>query len=91
MFEWDERKNLANIAKHGIDFRDVRPVFADRRALILEDRRKAYGEARFVILCPLQERMVHVTYTRRGTTFRIISARRANARERRHYERLRED
>ena len=26
-FEWDENKRLANIAKHGIDFRDAMDVF----------------------------------------------------------------
>ena len=26
-FEWDESKNKANIAKHGIDFNDVPDIF----------------------------------------------------------------
>lgn len=33
MFEWDEEKNRANRAKHGVDFHDVRAVFSDSYAL----------------------------------------------------------
>jgi uncharacterized DUF497 family protein len=86
MFEWDEQKNAANIAKHGVDFEDVIPAFFDKNALIAQDNRKDYGEDRFVILCPVDRRILHVTYTLRGTAVRIISARSANSRERRYYE-----
>jgi uncharacterized protein len=80
MFEWDEQKNAANL-----DFGDVIPVFFSKEALIMQDKRKDYGEERFVILCPVDGRMLHVTYTARGEDVRIISARRANNRERRYY------
>ena len=86
MFEWDEQKNAANTAKHGIDFEDVIPIFYSRNALIARDNRKDYGEDRLIILCPLDGRMLHVTYTIRGAAVRIISARFANSRERRYYE-----
>jgi uncharacterized DUF497 family protein len=86
MFEWDEQKNAANIAKHGIDFEDVIPVFFSREALVAQDNRTDYGGDRFIILCPLDGRILHVTYTTRGAAIRIISARPANKRERRYYE-----
>jgi uncharacterized DUF497 family protein len=44
-----------------------------------------------VILCPIRGRLHHVTYTLRGAARRIISARKANAREQRKYEQQRED
>jgi uncharacterized protein len=53
-FEWDNEKNRRNIAKHGIDFRVVRPVFASFEALVLRDERREYGEDRLIILCPLK-------------------------------------
>jgi len=87
MFEWDEDKNRTNLEKHGIAFEDVLSVFESREALILEDRRRDYGEARYVILCPLEEVLVHVTYAVRSASIRLISARRASRRERRDYER----
>ena len=52
--------------------------------------RTDYGERRFVILCPLVGRLIHVTYTMRDTNRRIISARKANRREHRIYERNRD-
>jgi uncharacterized DUF497 family protein len=87
MFEWAEGKNRKNFEKHGIAFEDVLPVFASREALTLEDRRRDYGEARYIILCPLKDGLVHVTYTVRGGSVRLISARRASRREKRDHER----
>lgn len=81
MFEWDEDKNRTNLEKHGIAFEDVLSVFARRAALALEDRRRDYGEPRYIVLCPLEDVVVHVTYTVRGGKIRLISARRAGRRE----------
>jgi hypothetical protein len=91
MFEWDESKNRQNLEKHGIAFEEVLSVFANREALALEDKRRDYGEPRYVVLCPLQEVLVHVTYTVRGASIRLISARRASRREKRDYERRKSD
>ena len=91
MFEWDEGKNQQNLDKHGIAFEDVLSVFANREALTLEDKRRDYGEPRYVVLCPLQNMLVHVTYTVRGGSIRLISARRASRREKRDYERRKPD
>jgi hypothetical protein len=87
MFEWDEDKNRRNLEKHGVAFEDVLAVFASRESLGLQDRRKDYGEPRYVVLCPLGDVLVHVTYTVRGGSIRLISARRAGRREKREYER----
>jgi uncharacterized protein len=91
VLEWDESKNQRNIEKHGIAFEDVLSVFANRNALALEDKRRDYGEPRYVVLCPLQDLLVHVTYTVRGGNIRLISARRASRREKRDYERRKAD
>ena len=86
-YEWDETKRQSNVRRRGIDFLDVLPCFSDPQRLIEEDARREYGERRFHLLCPLRERLYHVTFTARGQDTRIISARRANKREQRHYER----
>jgi uncharacterized DUF497 family protein len=39
------------------------------------------------LFCPLRGRLYHVTFKERGQHIRIISARRANQREQRHYGR----
>jgi uncharacterized DUF497 family protein len=91
MFEWDESKNQRNLDKHGIAFEDVLSVFANSESLVLEDKRRDYGEPRYIVLCPLEHVLVHVMYTVRGGNIRLISARRASRREKRDYERRRAD
>jgi uncharacterized DUF497 family protein len=89
--EWDEAKRQSNLNKHGIDFRDLGPVFDDAGRIEVEDRRRDYGEPRRVLFGSLHERLLHVTYAVRGSAHRIISARKANLREQRFYERYRAD
>ncbi len=45
LFECDESKNKANIAKHGIDFNDVPDIFR-HPMLALRDDRADYDEER---------------------------------------------
>ena len=37
-FEWDENKDRANIAKHGVGFDEARRIFSDPHVIIREDR-----------------------------------------------------
>jgi len=90
-FRWDEVKRRANLVKHGIDFRDLGPLFVEPHRIEIEDQRRDYGEPRLVLLGPFHGRLLHVTYTIRRGVRRIISARRANQREQRFYERYRGD
>ncbi len=86
MTTWDESKRLANLAKHGVDFRDLEGLDWER-SLIFEDRRKDYGEMRLIAMTPLGMRLHVVVFVERGGERRIISARRANSREVAFYER----
>lgn len=78
-FEWDPAKNAMNKAKHGLDFEDAPFVF-DGRMLTAVDTRE-YGETRYSAYGLLFGRVVNVIYTIRGDCTRIISLRKANARE----------
>jgi uncharacterized protein len=82
--EWDPAKRKANIAKHGIDFRDCTSVFTDPHAQIREDRTQSEDRS-IVIGADDLGRVLVVAYTWRGDTIRIISARRASPGERRAY------
>jgi uncharacterized DUF497 family protein len=84
-FEWDEGKRAANLAKHGVDFASVEE-FDFESATILLDNRKDYGENRQNALGFIGIRLHVLTFTRRGETLRIISLRKANAREVKSYE-----
>jgi uncharacterized DUF497 family protein len=75
----------SNLEKHGVDFVDAVLVLA-AAPLILEDMRRDYGEQRCLALGELRGLLFAVTFTIRNGAFRLISARRANARERSRYE-----
>lgn len=61
------------------------PVFAGR-ALTFEDLRQPYDEPRYLTVGTLAGRMVIIAHTLRGDATRIISMRKANARERARYQ-----
>jgi uncharacterized protein len=83
-FEWDERKRESNLLIHRVDFIDVLSIF-DGATLEMVDDRFYYGETRIRCLGEIEGRVYVVVYTWRGVNRRIISARKANARERRTY------
>ena len=84
-FEWDPHKEVENVRKHGIDFTTASQVWSGPVYEQIDDR-KDYGETRILTFGISESRVLAVLYTWRGTTRRIISARRSNARERRRHE-----
>lgn len=84
-YEWDPNKAKSNYKKHGVKFADAVGVFEDENALTIEDEHK--GEDRFITIGrDLLSRILVVVYTFRDIVIRIISARKATARERQMYE-----
>jgi hypothetical protein len=79
-FEWDPGKRAANLLKHGLDFKDVAEIF-EGAILTNVDMRKDYGEIRHQCVGKLKSRIVVVVYTKRGNSYRIITMRKANERE----------
>ena len=84
-FEWDARKAVSNLGKHGVDFADAATVLHDDRAVTVRDEMS--GEERFVTVgTDALGRVLTVVYTWREERARLISARRATRREQREYE-----
>ena len=84
-FEWDEPKNQVNIRKHGVSFETASRIF-DRPMLTRRDRRKDYGEARYLSIGELENAaLVVVAHTDRAGRIRLISARPASGKERQAY------
>ena len=83
-FEWDDAKNRANRAKHGVAFEAVAGFDFDG-ARVVEDSRSDYRESRRVAFGEIAGRLYVLVYTWRDTTMRIISLRKANKREQRYY------
>ncbi len=84
-FEWDEAKARLNLRNHGLSFEVAREAFDDFYAYEWADEREDYGEERFNITGMVQGRLITVTFTIRETKLRLISARKAEPRERRRY------
>lgn len=84
-FEWDEAKSEQCRKGRGFSFVDVLPAFSDPARMIEPDRRYEYGEERFCLYGSIEKRLFVVIYTVRRETIRIISARKANKRERKRY------
>lgn len=82
--EYDPDKRQRTLLERGLELADAGDVFASRH-VTFEDRRKDYGEARWVTLGTLAGRMVFVAWTGRGRSIRIISMRKANEREQKRY------
>ena len=87
-FEWDPRKDRANQTKHGVSFDEATTAFLDEFARVIPDTEHSDDEERFVLLgLSIALRVVVVCHCYRESEHivRIISARRADASERRHY------
>lgn len=82
---WDTAKARANLAKHGVAFRDAQKVF-DGPMVQFPDRRQDYGEDRFLAVGKDGAACLVVAFTRRSGTVRLISARKASKYERELYE-----
>ncbi|WP_199200484.1 BrnT family toxin [Alkalicaulis satelles] len=84
-FEWDEEKDRANRAKHGIGFDEASELFSGDYVLI-PARAGPGGEARWIAVGPLGGRpVIAIVHTDRSGRIRIISARPARREERRRF------
>ena len=84
-WEWDTAKAAANERIHGVAFAEAATVFDDERAITREDT-DSVGEQRFVSLGTSAEgNLLVVVYAWCPSTIRLISAWRANARQRKDY------
>jgi len=84
IYEWDERKRMANLEKHGLDFARADLVFESERK-VTSVSGKCGEEARFVDYAEVDNVVLALIYTLRDDTVRIISFRPAKRKERRAY------
>ena len=84
--DFDPKKDAANIKKHGVSLSEGDGVLNDPLALTVEDE-SAEGERRFVTIgMNVFGSSMVVVHTPRGDGTRIISVRKPDPKERRHYE-----
>ncbi len=89
-FEWDEDKARANLKKHHVSFEVAARVFLDPLALAYQDciengehRWQTFGMVEGCLLLLVAHTVRH---DEDGEVIRIISARRADKKEKKHYE-----
>jgi len=79
-FDWDNNKNMININKHGISFKEAATVFFDTNAIEIDDIQHSQDENRFLILGKSRKLRLMVVchcYRENDAVIRIISARKA--------------
>jgi len=84
VFEYDENKSQANVAKHGIDFVEAQKLWNDSNLLEIPARTK--DEPRFLIVGKIEDKHWSAVITYRGQNIRLISVRRSRTEEVALYE-----
>ena len=83
-FEYDERKSIAILEKHGIDFIDAQALWSDSD--LLEIQARTEDEPRYLFVGLIDSRHWSAVITYRGDKIRIISVRRSREEEIMLYE-----
>jgi hypothetical protein len=86
--DFDAVKSRRNDFERGLSF-DLVYDFDWSSAVTRQDLRKDYGEDRYISTLPHEGKFYVVCFTFRGDVLRVISLRRANAREVKDYEQKR--
>ena len=82
--EFDVQKDGANKDKHGVSLAFATELDWEN-SLVWIDERREYGEIRMIALAPSTSTLYYVAFVDRDDIRRIISLRRANRREVKHY------
>jgi len=86
-FEWDENKAASNLSKHEVSFEEAKTVFDDPLYVEFYDPDHSEDEERYLIVGESNRgRLLIVSYTKRGDSVRLISAREVTRTEREAYE-----
>ena len=82
--EFDAQKNEAHKVKHCLSLEFASELDWEN-SLVWIDERREYGESRMIALAPSTGTLYYVAFVDRDDIRRIISLRRANRREVKHY------
>ena len=85
-YEWDLEKADANLRKHRVSFQEAASIFLDPLALTFCDPDHSDQEDREItIAVSVKQRVLFVSHCTRDDRIRLISARRATAKEAEQY------
>lgn len=86
IYEWDERKRIGNLEKHGLDFADAWKVYEASVKVTLPMPHAEFGEVRRIDIAEVAGVALVLVYTMRGDSVRNISFRNAKRKERRIFD-----
>ena len=87
LFEWNQDKAKKNIKIHDVSFEEASTAFKDSLSLTIYDPLHSDKEDRFILIGnSIKNSLLVIVHTERGDKIRIISARKATTKERKHYE-----
>ncbi len=72
-FEFDEKKSISNLNKHGIDFVIAQELWRDPN--LIEVQANSTNEPRFLLIGRIAKKQWSAVVTYRGDNIRIISVR----------------
>jgi hypothetical protein len=73
-FDWDDNKDEANHAKHGVSFAEAQMAFLDPRRVIARDLGHSRDEDRLYCIGQTKRGILTVRFTIRDEVIRIIGA-----------------
>jgi uncharacterized DUF497 family protein len=73
-FEWNEKKEAANLRKHKVSFALAQQAFLDPCRVIARDTRHSGAEERYFCMGKVGNHILTVRFTFRGNVIRIIGA-----------------
>lgn len=91
-FEWDKGNVDKSYKKHGITPNEAEEVFLDKHLSVEKDIKHQEQEERYIAIGKRTEgKTLFIIFTLRNNMIRIISVRAANKKERRLYEKAKEN
>lgn len=85
-FEWDKGNLDKSYQKHGITPNQAEEIFLDKNLKVIRDIKHSQGEKRLIALGKsFAQKILFVVFIIRKNKVRIISARKANQKERKKY------
>jgi len=85
-FQWDKGNLDKSYQKHGITPEEAEEIFLDEKLKVESDVAHSQTEERLIAIGQTQQKVVLlVVFTTRSKTLRIISARKANQKEKQKY------
>ena len=83
-FGFNPTKSMANLVKHGINFKDAQQLWEDSGLRVIKAR--TVGEPRWIAIGRIGDKYWSGVFTSRGDVIRIISVRRSRPNEIALYE-----